>query len=143
MTCYQDALWSSILGDEKLLEWYIDEAQSRASSANAYALDWLDKMGIPHSNPIAGHFIWINLNAFLPKKDKDGKTLKTAAEQEYELFSRLLFKHNVYVPGGAFYHSPQPGFFRLTFTLRRDYMEEAFKRIEDGLNAVKRENEAR
>lgn len=98
-------------------------------------------MNISHSNPVAGHFIWIDVNSYLPTKDSDGKALESKADQEMELFTKLLYKYNLYVAPGSFYHSPKPGYFRLTFTLKRPYMEEAIRRFEECLTAVKKENE--
>lgn len=137
----QDALWNSIIGDEKTLTWYLNEAQSKAGEALQFVTEWLDKMKIQHSNPVAGHFIFVDLRNFLPKHDKDGKDLKTGQEQEGELFQRLLFKHSVYVAPGSFYHSQQAGFFRLTFTLKRDFMDVALQRIEECLLAVQKDNQ--
>lgn len=105
------------------------------------ALEWLESLDIKHSNPVAGHFIWIDLRSYLPKKDRKGKHLADAAAQEAELFNRLLFDANVYVAPGMIYHSQVPGYFRFTFTVKRDYMKVGMKRIEDVLKQVKKENE--
>ena len=139
----QDALWSSVIGNEKVLETYLPEAQSRASDALNFALEWLESLSIKHSNPVAGHFIWIDLRPYLPKRDRKGKKLEDAAAQEAELFNRLLFDGNVYLAPGALYHSQVPGYFRFTFTVKRDYMEVGMKRIEEILKAVQKENHAR
>lgn len=138
----QDALWCSIIGDHQVLEGYLQEAQSRASDALNFALDWLEGLGIKHSNPVAGHFIWIDMRSYLPKRDRKGKALVEAADQEAELFNRLLFDANVYVAPGAIYHSQVPGFFRFTFTIKRNYMKVGMERMEDLLKQIKKENEA-
>lgn len=136
----QDALWSSILNDDKVLTEYLDKAQSKASDTVQFTIEWLERMKIGHSNPVAGHFIWIDLRSFLPKRDRKGKTLKSGEEQEIDLFMRLLEDAKIYVAAGRFYHSTTPGFFRLTFTVRRDYLTVGLERLERVLNAVKLEN---
>lgn len=135
-------LWTSIIGDEKILTEYLDKAQSLASDTLNFTLKWLEKLNIKHSNPVAGHFIWIDLRAYLPQKDSKGKELKDDNEKEWQLFSRLLDQGNVYLAPGVIYHSTIPGFFRLTFTLRREYLKVGMERIENILKQVKAENEA-
>lgn len=120
---------------------YLDEAQSRASDTLNFTLDWLNKLNIKHSNPVAGHFVWIDLRAYLPNKDSKGKKLDDDSAKEWELFTRLLDEGNVYLAPGVIYHSTIPGFFRLTFTLRREYLKVGMERIEGILKKVKSENE--
>lgn len=136
----QDALWSKILLNDDLLSSYIVKAQSRAADALIFAVEWLDKMKIPHSYPSAGHFIWCDFSQYLPHKDRDGKKLKTAAEREWELCRQLLFDHNVYVAPGSIYHSTKEGFFRLTFTIQREWMTVGLARVEKLLKKLKDES---
>ena len=132
----QDQLWSSILDDKNRLAGYLQQAQSRSTDALNHTLEWLDKMKIKYINPVAGHFIWIDLRPYLPKTGKDGQALANPVDQESALFERILFDQNVYVAPGIIYHSPTPGFFRLTFTLRRVVLDEALKRVEKALKDV-------
>lgn len=137
----KDVLWTSIIGDEKILTEYLDKAQSRASDTLHFTLQWLEKLNIKHSNPVAGHFIWIDLRAYLPRKTTKGKELTDDRAKEWELFTRLLDEGNVYLAPGVIYHSTIPGFFRLTFTLRREYLKVGMERIEGILRKVQSENE--
>jgi aspartate/methionine/tyrosine aminotransferase len=137
----QDVLWTSIIGDQKVLGPYLEEAQTRAGDTLAFTFDWLEKLNIGHSNPVAGHFIWCDMRAYLPKFDKHGKKIDDPAKQEFELFMRLLNDGNVYVAPGSFYHSQIPGFFRLTFTVRREYLKVGFGRVEKIFKQVQKENE--
>ena len=136
----QDVLWTSIIGNEKILTEYLDKAQSLASDTLNFTLNWLEKLNIKHSNPVAGHFIWIDLRAYLPNKDSKGKKLTDDGAKEWELFTRLLDEGNVYLAPGMIYHSTIPGFFRLTFTLRREYLKIGMERIEGILKKVEAEN---
>jgi 1-aminocyclopropane-1-carboxylate synthase len=81
------------------------------------------------------------LRAFLPKKDTKGKHIAEDEGKEWELFMRLLNEANVYLAPGVIYHSVIPGFFRLTFTLRREYLKVGMERIEGMLKMIQKENE--
>lgn len=135
-------LWSSIIGDNSTLEEYLAEAQARASATLNYTIAWLEARGIEHSNPGAGVFVMVNLRPWLPKKNRQGLTLKTENEQEVELLMRVLDDGSCYIAPGAAYHHPVPGHFRLTFTLRRDVLDVGLDRMGKVLDAVKIENQS-
>ena len=137
----QDQLWSSILSNDEIMESYLEKAQSRASEAMDYTLNWLEKWNIKHSNPVSGHVFWIDLRPYLPKRDKDSRAHSDPWKQESDLFQRFLNDHNIYVAPGASYHPPAAGFFRLTFAMRRPFLEEGMRRIELALKEVQKRNE--
>lgn len=132
----QDALWSAVLNDEKLLQEYITEAQARAADAYSFVEGWLDRLDIKHGNPVAGHFVWIDLRKYLPTHNEEGQVLQTGKERELEICRHLL-EANVFITPGSSYHSPKAGFFRLTFTLRREYLSVGLERAEQVLNKIK------
>ena len=80
------------------------------------------------------------MRAYLPRTGENGSKLETMQDQEWELCRRLLWDQGIYIAPGAIYHAPTPGFFRLTFTIRREYMDVGLDRVKKVLLQLKKEN---
>lgn len=77
----------------------------------------------------------VDLRKWLPLKDpKTQEPLPSAKEREAALFMHLL-ESGTYVAPGAFYHTKDYGFFRLTFTVEEDIMAVGLARIKNALAA--------
>lgn len=147
-----DALWSGLLLDPVALPEYLKMNQQKLSEAYSDAVAFLEEHKIPFRPSNAGHFIWIDLRAFLPTETLSGEPLELGMPQEEELVNRFAKAGVVVVrrtfplpPLAAPLISPRPqargaaygcttaGSFRLTFTVRSDYIELGFGRIERAL----------
>ena len=127
-----DHLWSGLLLDPVGLPEYLDLNRAQLASAYAVATAFLDAHKIPYRSSNAGHFIWIDLREYLPTHDSAGRLLEPGMAQEDELTARFT-ANRVNVARGAAYSHPEAGYFRLTFTLRRDYFLEGLRRMEKTL----------
>jgi DNA-binding transcriptional MocR family regulator len=96
-----DALFSSMLNDEGQLDHFITTNRQRLASAYGFATRVLKRYNIPYIPSAAGHFVFIDLRAFLPAHGSDGKVLANDAEKEAALFLALL-NNGVYIAPGAF-----------------------------------------
>lgn len=135
----QDHLWSGLLLDPVGLPEYLDLNRDLLASSYQLAVSFLTSHRIPFRHSNAGHFIWIDLREYLPTHDRAGAALEPGMAREEELAARLT-ANRVNVARGAAYSHPEAGYFRLTFTLRRDYFLEGLVRIERtlGLEATGR-----
>jgi len=128
----QDYLWSGLLLDPVGLPEYLALNRAHLGGAYAVATAFLTAHEIPFRDSNAGHFIWIDLRKYLPTHDRDGHAIAPGMAQEDELAARFT-ANRVNVARGAAYSHPAPGYFRLTFTLRRDFFLEGLGRIEKTL----------
>ncbi|GAA5991186.1 hypothetical protein JCM10908_006577 [Rhodotorula pacifica] len=126
-----DVLWSNLLLDPVGLPTYLALNKARLSEAYLRATTFLQKHDIAYRPASAGHFVWIDLRRFLPETDEEGLPLQTAADREVELVKRFL-AHGINLGRGVAYDG-EPGFFRLTFTLRPEYFDTGIKRLEHAL----------
>lgn len=81
----QDALWSGLLLDPIGLPSYISLNRSRLAASYTRATQFLSLHQIPFRPSNAGHFIWIDLCAFLPARDGEGRALESGVAREEEL----------------------------------------------------------
>ena len=82
-----DALWSTMINDDKFLNWFISTNRQRLSAAYEECREWCEKMGIKYTPSNAGHFFLIGLEDFLPNT-LDGTVLDNA-ESETALWARV------------------------------------------------------
>lgn len=127
-----DHLWSGLLLDPVGLPKYLALNRSLLASSYALAAAFLGTHGIPFRRSNAGHFIWIDLRQYLPTQDGSGRALGEGMAREEELAARFT-ANGVNVARGAAYSHPEAGYFRLTFTLRRDFFLEGLRRMEKTL----------
>jgi aspartate/methionine/tyrosine aminotransferase len=73
----------------------------------------------------AGFFIWADLRLLLHE---------ITFEEEIRLF-QSIFEHGLYLVTGRFLGCTQPGWFRIIFSIRETWIDEAIKRFELGLDA--------
>ncbi|KAL8276984.1 hypothetical protein RQP46_010619 [Phenoliferia psychrophenolica] len=117
-----DALWSSLLTSPNL-PLYLTLNQAALSSAYKFTTTWLTSHSIPFRPAHSGHFVLIDLRAFLPTSSK------TDLEGELALLAKFV-SEGVYLGPGFSYGVKTKGFFRLTFSIRRELLEIGMARIE-------------
>lgn len=136
-----DTLWSALLDNQKELAKYITKNQNDLRVAYDFAVSWLKFHKIPYIPSNAGHFLAIDLRGVLSNVDKYGSMIPiTRGMSMYEREAALLvflLKHKTYIDSGALFHMPEGGWFRFTFTMRRDYFVVGLQRLERALGWMK------
>ncbi|KAI8926473.1 pyridoxal phosphate-dependent transferase [Entophlyctis helioformis] len=114
-----DKLVSSLLADTRWVDGYIASNQQRLRDQYARTTALLAELGIPHTPSTATFFVWMDLTDRV-----------TTADAESALWARLIERGVLVSPGAAFHH-PQPGWFRLVFTVAWDTLVEGLHRAFD------------
>lgn len=99
-TKQQDVLWSTLLNDEKMMTYYVEENQKRLSESYNLFTSYFRDNNISYRPCTAGLFIWIDLRPFLPSVNAKGETLEPK-DAERELFLRMINGAKLFVAPGA------------------------------------------
>jgi len=129
-----DALWSRLLLDDAKLDEFVRTNRQHLGDTCNYCCSWFDQQGIPYVRPNAAQFIFINLGAFLREKDDQGKAISTPDEKDKDLWMALL-NGGVLTGLGVAFHHTEFGWFRFTFSVKRESLDVAFARMEKILAA--------
>ncbi|GAA5823567.1 hypothetical protein JCM3770_002787 [Rhodotorula araucariae] len=120
-----DALFSSLLLSPALAT-FLALNQARLAAAYSRATAFLAAHGVPYRPASAGHFVWVDLRAWLPSPFAGVSA--SAAEEGEAALARMLWSAGVNLGRGTAYGG-EPGWFRLTFTVREDYFAEGLERL--------------
>ncbi|CEQ41537.1 SPOSA6832_03261, partial [Sporobolomyces salmonicolor] len=130
-----DILWSALLNSDEL-PFYLEENQKRLAKGYRYLAAWLKVQGLPFRPANAGHFVLVDFREHAKKMAKKvGKAVGEegmegpTTEQEVALLDKFV-DAGVYLGPGFSYAVPQPGFFRMTFSIRRKELSIGLARIE-------------
>ncbi|TKA55526.1 hypothetical protein B0A53_02702 [Rhodotorula sp. CCFEE 5036] len=137
-----DILWSALLNSDELPS-YLARNQRVLSRAYTYLTTWLQAHHLPYTPANAGHFVLVDFRKHveaiadervLEKGEEPGRRETDAEESgrfkhEIVLLNRLV-DGGVYLGPGFSYACADPGFFRVTFCIRRKELEIALERIE-------------
>jgi len=135
----QDSLWSALLTSPELPA-YLSLNRRALSRAYAFCTAWLRAQALPYTPAHAGHFVLVDWRAHIDKVElQDGDGLSAFAKEF--AFLEQLVAGGVYLGPGFSYAVDEPGFFRMTFSLRRHELVLALERLETlcGLPAKARE----
>ncbi|GAA6039808.1 hypothetical protein NBRC10512_000769 [Rhodotorula toruloides] len=148
-----DILWSALLESPELPD-YLAMNRQALSRAYKYVTAWLAAHDMPFTPANAGHFVLVDFRAHIGQvrldTEADGSIdgplgsvdeadssagrrndEEEAGQFEQEIaFLNKLVDAGVYLGPGFSYACPEPGFFRLTFSIRRMELEVALGRIE-------------
>ena len=131
-----DVMCSALLNNPDLLSKFITANQSNLEEAYRFATQWFKFHSISHTNSNAGHFTILDFTFILKEVDKYGPivgfTSKTTPAEFEGIFLNFLLKIKVLMAPGTGYGMP-PGWFRFTFSMRRDYLIVGLKRLEVAL----------
>ncbi|KPV74217.1 uncharacterized protein RHOBADRAFT_54068 [Rhodotorula graminis WP1] len=130
-----DALLASLLLSPSLPD-FVALNQSRLAAAYARVTSFLREHGVPYRPAHAGHFVWVDLRAWLEGGGSEGPS---ELEKEATL-ARMLWSHGVNLGRGSAYGGT-PGWFRLTFTVRTDFFEAGLERLSRALEGRARKGE--
>lgn len=134
-----DVLWATLLNDEDYLPVFLKKNRKALREAYEHLAGWLKFHGIPSAPANAGHFLmadWrevlldIKYVQLLSIEEKDD-----IRAREKKLFG-LFAANKVLTLAGSTLHAPEGGWFRMTFAIRRDYLDVALQRMESALGWV-------
>ncbi|GAA5870829.1 hypothetical protein JCM8547_001718 [Rhodosporidiobolus lusitaniae] len=129
-----DILWSALLNSPDLPT-YLSSNRRALSRAYLYLSSWLKAQDIPYRPTHAGHFILSDWRKHVRKvkveeQDEEREAEGPSKKQEIAFLSKLV-DAGVYVgPGFSYAVSEGYGFFRITFSIRREELELALERME-------------
>ncbi|KAF8637796.1 hypothetical protein AX17_002566 [Amanita inopinata Kibby_2008] len=130
------SLWTTLLSDEPFLSHFIETNQLALREAYEYMTSWLRFHNIPYIPSSAGHFLLADMRPVLSDVDRYGPLLPIGDEQDMRqreaALAELLMSHKVAMVPGAHCHM-DAGWFRVTFSVRKDYVDVALARIENAL----------
>jgi aspartate/methionine/tyrosine aminotransferase len=136
-----DHIACNILENDEWTDWYIEENQTRLSQNYALTIKFLKDHDVPYypaSN--AACFVWVDLGAAVRhrKFSKNGMALKDLrlddcdsneyAEITADIMSKLLAQ-KVFLARGERFGSERPGWFRIVFSLPKEYLENGLGRV--------------
>ncbi|PYH90496.1 PLP-dependent transferase [Aspergillus ellipticus CBS 707.79] len=126
-------LASLVLEDPFFTKRYIQLNQQKLSESYAFAVQHLRSQGIEYApGANAAFFLWVNLG----KKYRKLHPQETAkmGDEIGEKVMQLLLRRKVFLASGSLFGSEHSGWFRIVFSHRREYLEEALWRIVLALN---------
>jgi len=130
-------LWSSILNDRDFLKAFVSANQRHLAAAFEYLAEWLRFHDIAYIPSNAGHFMMINLQSVVQDVARYGKLLGITESMDMWERERLLTKHlvhaKVYLTPGAACHFSEPGWYRISFSVQRPFLQTALRRIEKAM----------
>ncbi|KAI0197338.1 pyridoxal phosphate-dependent transferase [Xylaria flabelliformis] len=116
---------ASLLENQDFLRSFLEKSQARLLHNRLLAESLLSQAGISfHDKGNAGFFIWIDLSPFLPIEETSGDGLKAQ-----KLLSERLEEAGVSMATGETYRAPEPGMFRVIFSVDEDTLREGIRRI--------------
>ncbi|EDU45581.1 Aspartate tyrosine aromatic aminotransferase [Pyrenophora tritici-repentis] len=115
-----DAIATVMLEDEEWHTQFLAKSARVLNEHQSIAAKGLDAAGIPYNRKSnAGFFLWIDLSACLKAREWD-------AEDELKL---QLYNFGLEMSAGNAYHDEEPGKFRFIFSVDKDMLEEALRRV--------------
>jgi len=116
---------ATILEDKNFVAEFTKKSRGLLSEHYTIATKILDKAGIDYvRDGNAGFFLWIDLSPYLTTKTDEAKGWEAEAA-----LKKSILEAGVEMSSGAGYHEEKPGWFRVLFTVEKDALEEALKRI--------------
>ncbi|KAK2464359.1 hypothetical protein APHAL10511_003816 [Amanita phalloides] len=133
-------LWATLLSDKPFLSHFLKTNRLKLQEAYDYMSSWLRFHKIPYMPSSAGHFILVDMRPVLSDMQRYGSLLSLGAEEHAEddmaeretALLEFFSKHGVWLTPGSACHM-EHGWFRVTFSLRRDFIDVALARMEDAL----------
>ncbi|EAA65386.1 hypothetical protein AN0744.2 [Aspergillus nidulans FGSC A4] len=152
-------VWARMLEDEQWLKSFM--ARKRELMADHYeiAARFFRECGIPFYEMNAGLFFWINLQHLIfPDSKSSSESASTDTSKKPSSLSitssdsdehrrreqricNICMEHGVLIAPGHVYMAEEPGWFRITFTVGREALEEGLKRLKKSLLRVRAESE--
>lgn len=117
---------ANFLDDNAWVDNYIRENRRLLAENFEYATSWAKKNGIDYAPGVnAGFFLWVDLGRAYGESHREaadkGDLDKTVMD--------ALLKRRVFLASGAQFGSEKPGWFRIVFSHKREYLDLGLQRI--------------
>jgi prolyl-tRNA editing enzyme YbaK/EbsC (Cys-tRNA(Pro) deacylase) len=106
-------LLTSMLADKAFVGNYLGQYVGRLSWCCGKVCEMLRAAEIPFVQPAGGMYVWTDFSKFLSAPSWDAEAL---------LFRRLFYDAHVLCLSGNFFHSPEPGWFRICYSNSPDFV---------------------
>lgn len=130
-------LWASVLENRAYWKAFQQENVKRLREAYQFVTGWLKFHDIPYIPSNAGHFLMADFRRFFTNHDMEGNVLKPVdedggAERDMAL-CKQFFRDKVFLGTSKAFSYETPGWFRITFATRKDFLVVALARLEKAL----------
>lgn len=123
---------SVLFEDENFIDQYLETNRQRLLESYRFLADGLDRIGLPHSIPSAGLFVWVDFRPLISVWRRFGQSFDTLDEHELSLafWRRLVNDWHIVLTRGDLCHATKPGFFRICFAyVSQDALGELLNRL--------------
>ncbi|PKS07211.1 hypothetical protein jhhlp_005813 [Lomentospora prolificans] len=116
---------ANILNDDAWVDSYIASNRKKLAANYAVARDWAEENGVPYAKGVnAAFFLWVNLGAVYRTKHPDREV-----DDIDNVVMDALLRNKVFLASGKAFGSEEPGWFRIVFSVKEDYLREGLKRV--------------
>ncbi|KAH6889398.1 pyridoxal phosphate-dependent transferase [Thelonectria olida] len=143
-------IWAAMLENKQWLNNFLRKKTQLMQENYVIATSFLRKHGIPFSEVTAGLFIWVDLRYLLwphpVSQQADYSVLKATSsdasiyEHHETRIANICIKNGVMIAPGHVYLAEEYGWFRLTFTVGKEALQEGLDRLWRSIQEVEREN---
>lgn len=119
-----DHVAENFLSDEPWVEEYLKQNRQALRDSYGHIVRWARRHEIEYAPGVnAAFFLWVNLGAIYQRRHgiEDGKL--------DEVIMNSLLQNKVFLASGAQFGSEKPGWFRIVFTQKREYLDEGLNRV--------------
>jgi len=117
---HTQTLITHLLSDHAWVQSFLHQAQTRLTAAYKVMHQALQAANIPFVEPVAGVCVFVDLSQFLTEPS-------FAAEKA--LSDRIFAECRVNLSPGSLFYCPEPGWFRLTYTLDSEQVATGIRRL--------------
>ncbi|RAQ48745.1 hypothetical protein AFGD_010760 [Aspergillus flavus] len=139
-------VWAAMLEDRQQLERFMIKKGKLMAENHHIATSFFRERGISYYEMNAGLFIWVDLRHLLiPKSSRDQtgyRELRVTSpdasvyKQHEQRFADICAQNGLMIAPGSIYAAEEFGWFRLTFTVGKNALEEGLKRLDKSLKAA-------
>lgn len=124
-TIVQDIV-AELLSDDQWIEWYLKLNRTRLTEQYENVMKKIANVDsrIVIRPSQAGFFIWADFRSILNE---------ITFEEEQRLFD-IIFQHGVYISPGVNLGCSEPGWFRIIFSVKEHWIDEAMKRLKTAID---------
>ncbi|KAJ1720955.1 hypothetical protein LPJ61_006103, partial [Coemansia biformis] len=135
---HTDRLITTFLADHEYVDSLLQVSRGKLAANYALVARVLDRHSIRYIPCVAGHFVWLRLPVLacakvllLQGKVAPEEAASTEWTFEYEtlVWESLIKDAHIYMPPGQCFSATEPGWFRLTFSIREDELTIVLDRL--------------
>lgn len=126
-----EGMATRLFSDDEFIDYYTRENQRRLKSSYELVIAWAKKHGIEYGTGVnAAFFLWVNLGKCLLAT----KRLELSTDDDItQIVNEALLAQKIFLASSATFGGEQPGWFRIVFSHKPEYLTEGLRRIEQAL----------